>query len=192
MTEPIDQSDEGTTASDQPGSNGSGFDLEALVTRVAAAVEAQTEKRFQGFQSVIDKKLGKLSDQFKTAGLSPEQQAQLEDESENDDVEQMRRELELHRMRDKYPRGVERLLRLSSSESLEDQLAFAEALEDPKVAAQVEEAIAEAADGAETPVPEVDRNNPSRPVKAGAQSSITSGVVDNDETADAILAQYGG
>lgn len=184
-----DQSEEGTTASGQPGGDATP-DLASIVQKAVTAALAQTDERFSGFQSLIDKKFERLSKEFKTARLSPEEQAQLAEEGEEDDVEQMKRELELHRMRDKYPRGVARLLALSSSESLEDQLAFAEALEDPKVAAQVEEAVADAA-GDNAPVPEVDPNNPSRPLKSGAQSATASGKVDSDEVADAILAQYG-
>jgi hypothetical protein len=184
-----DQSTDGTTASDQPGDPAANVDLAGIVQQAVKAALAEQDARFQGFQSLMDKKLASLSKEFKTARLSPEEQAQLEAESEEEDLDLMRRELELHRMRDKFPRGVQRLLALTGAESLEDQLALMESLEDPQAAAQAAEAIA-TAEANETPVPEVDPNNPARPLKAGFSSSVTGGEM-TDEMADAILGAAG-
>lgn len=177
-----DQSADAILASDQP-DDGTTPDLEAIVQRAVAAALEQTDKRFQGFQSLMDKKLSDMSREFKTAGLSPEQQAQLAEEAEADEVQAMRRELDLHRMRDKFPKGVERLMKLAGATSLEDQLTLMESLVDAQVAAQEAEAVID--DGG-TPVPEVDRNSPARPVTQGARSAVESGEM-NDEIADAIL-----
>jgi hypothetical protein len=132
----------------------------------------------------VDKKFAALSKEFKTARLSPEEQEQLEEESNEEDVDLMRRRLELYEMQEQFPRGVARMLKLSGAESLEDQLALMESLEDPQAAAQAAEAIA-TGEGTES-VPEVDPNNPSRPLKPGYASSIASGEM-TDEIADAIL-----
>lgn len=177
-----------STASDQPGAEGNAPDLDAIVQRAVAAALEQTDKRFQGFQSLMDKKLEGISREFKTAGLSPEQQAQLEEETEAEETERMRRELELYRMREQFPRGADRLLAIFRSSSLEDQLAILESLEDPKAAAQAAETLEgeTPSQGDETPVPEVDRNSPSRPLKQGARSAVASGEM-NDEIANAIL-----
>lgn len=185
-----EQSTEDSAASDQPGGS-SQVDIAGIVQQAVASALAEQDKRFQGFQSLVDKKLNQLSNQFKTVGLSPEEREQLAEEGDEDDVDLMRRELELHRMRDQFPRGVARLLALSGAESLEDQLALMEALEDPQAAAQAAEAIAQS-EATQTPVPEVDPNNPSRPLTAGAQSALASGKVTSEEEADAILSAFGG
>lgn len=178
-----------STASDQPGAtNGATPDLEDLVTRVAAAVTSQFDQRFQGFQSVQDKKLSALSREFKTARLSPEEQAQLDEETNDDELARLRLENQIYRSREQFPRGADLLSKLTQAESIEDQLAIIEAFASA-AAPQAEAPEAPVADG-EVLVPEVDRNSPGRPVKQGARSAIESGEM-NEEIADAILGIAG-
>jgi multidrug efflux pump subunit AcrB len=176
-------------ASDQPAAPSTSPSLEEIVKAAVAELAPHLDKRFEGFQSLVDKKFGKLASEFQTARLSPEEQEQLAAESEDEEIEAMRRELELLRMKDQFPRGVARLMALSQSTSLEDQLALMEALEDPQAAAQEAQAQAEA-EGDPTPVPEVDRNNPQRPLKAGLEAALAQGEM-TDDIADAILGAAG-
>ena len=198
MTDPIDQPEDGSAASDQPSTGAETPDLEAIVTSAVTAALEATDKRFRGFQSTIDKKLGELQDQFKTAALTPEQRVQLEEEEEAEMTQAERRELEIYRQREKFPKGVEVLTKLLRMGSLEEQLEFVEGLT-PAQAQQVQAALAEGAEGTEPavpvageqPVPEVDRNNPARPVKPGLGAAVDGGDM-SDELADAIFSEVGG
>lgn len=193
MADPNDQSGAGTTASDQPGGNGSSPDIEAIVTRAVAAALGEQDKRFQGFQSLIDRKFKDISRQFKTAGLSPEEREQLEADGGDDELNELRREVEILRSRERFPRGADLMTKLADAESLEDQLALIEeafnagAITGAQAAQAADAAVSSDAGGDETPVPEVDRNSPARSLRAGLQSSLQAGEM-NDEIADALLA----
>lgn len=189
-----DQSSAGTGASDQPAGNAQGLDLEQIVSKVVAAVTAQTDTRMQGFQSLIDRKFSTLERQFKTAGLSPEEQEQLAEQDKDSRIAELERELALAQSRDRFPKGADLLSKLRGAESLEDQLALIEAaFQAGQIsegqAAQAAQAAANSA-GGETPVPEVDRNSPAREIPQGVRSAIDSGEM-NDEMADAILNALG-
>lgn len=192
MADPNDQSVEGTTASDQPGGNANAPDLDAVVQKAVAAALEQTDKRFQGFQSLIDRKLSDVTRQFKTAGLSPEEQEQLE----ADDNEALRRELEIYRMREQFPQGADVLLKIAKAETLDDQLSLIEqALSAGKLsqgeATQAAQAVVEQdaqTGGNEAPVPEVDRNNPQRELTPGLQSAMAGEMT--EEKADAVLETF--
>lgn len=194
MADPNDQSGAGTTASDQPGGNSSSPDIEAIVTRAVAAALGEQDKRFQGFQSLIDRKFRDMSRQFKTAGLSPEEREQLGEEEEGDELDMLRREVEILRSRDRFPRGADLLTKLSEAETLEDQLSLIEQafnageITTGEAAQAAQAAVAqEAASTDTTPVPEVDRNSPGRELKPGLASALSSGGM-TDEVADALLA----
>lgn len=194
MADLDDQSVDGAGASDQPAATAETPDLEAIVTRVAATITGQLDKRFQGFQSQIDKKLGTMTREFQAAGLSPEQREQLDESDREAETAALRRKVELYELAGQYPRGVELMSALMGDDvpDLEAQLALIEQKFGAGAAAQVAEAAAgqEPASGAQTPVPEVDRNNPSRELQHGAQSAITADEM-TDEAADAILAGLG-
>lgn len=184
-----DQSVDGTTASDQPGGSAQTPDLDTIVQRAVAAALEQTDKRFQGFQSLVDKKLQALSNQFKTVGLSPEEREQLEAEEGEDEITTLRRKVELYENRERFPKGADLMARLMEAESLDDQLALIEQAFGPEAASQVAESVAEESTD-ETPVPEVDRNSPMRPLKAGGQSALSADEM-SEEVADALLANAG-
>ena len=189
MTDQIDQSGDTTGASDQPAGSASP-DLEAIVTKVAAALGQSIDQRFQGFQSTIDKKLGTFQRELQAASLSPEEREQFDAQTSEEKMAELQRKVDLYEQRDRYPRGADLLAKLFEADSLDAQLALIESSLGSEAAAQVAETVAAQADGNVTPVPEVDRNNPGRPIQAGAQSALTSDEM-NDAAADAILASAG-
>ncbi len=184
MADLTDQPVEDTDASDQPVGNGQATDLDEIVRRAVAASMESVDKRFQGFQSLMDRKLGDVQRQFKTAGLSPEEQEQLDAQDRETEVEMLRRKVELYERQKDYPVGASILAQLTQAESLEDQLSILE----QALAARA--AQAPVTPNADVPVPEVDRNNPARAMKPGVRTALETGVVDSDEVADAILEAF--
>lgn len=109
----------------------------------------------------------------------------------DEELEQLRAELELSRRKDSHPIGARLLEAAMRAESLDDQVellegAFLAALEDALAARGFGQ------DGAATepdPVPEVDRNNPPRAPRHGLATAL-AGAMDED-AADAILGTFG-
>lgn len=161
-------------------------DLDAIVQRIVG----ETDKRFQGFQSMMDRKLGDVTRQFesklKTVGLSQEEREQLDSETEAQETQRLKQEIALLRLRKDKPDAVDFFMEVMGAESLEDQLAVIEQKLGAKAAAQVADQVANAPDG--TPqAPEIDRNSPSRTKSAGMSSALEGGADMTDELAQTIL-----
>lgn len=186
----LDQS--GTTpeaSAEAPSGEAQTPDLDAIVSRIAA----ESDKRFQGFQSMIDRKLGDVSRQFdaklKTVGLSQEEREQLEAETEAQEIQRLRQENTLLQLRKDKPDAVDFFMEVMGADSLENQLAIIEEHLGKKAAAQVEQAVNEANEAASgsTETPEIDRNNPARS-KGASLAGALQGQDMTDEMAEAILA----
>lgn len=168
------------TGGDQPNGNAS-FSLDDL----KAAMSAEFENRFQGFQSLLDRRTSELRkelDGLKTADLSPEEQEQVRAREQNERVARLERENEILRMRKDFPEEVDLLEDFLSKSSLDEQL---------KLLAAFRKAEAEAtpdvdADAQPTPV---DKN--SNPRKQNLTlGDIGDGTMD-ERTADKVLESIG-
>jgi hypothetical protein len=172
-----------------PSSSAPAPDLEAIVQRIVG----ENDKRFQGFQSMIDRKLGDVSRQFeaklKTVGLPQEEREQLEAESEAEEVQRLLRENTLLKLRQDKPDAVDFFMKVMSADTLEDQLAVIEETLGAKAAAQVEQAVEDAQQGTTdtTATPEIDTHNPAR-TKGASIAGALQGQEMTDELAEAVLA----
>jgi hypothetical protein len=139
----------------------------------------------------MDKKLSPVRTQIaklEKALLTPEEVEQQEQQSASQELESLRLENQLLRLRADHPDAVDLITGAMGTQSLEDQIAFIESKLGKATIAKVE-AAADAA--AETPAQgETDPNNPGRAPKMGAQSA-KFGAIESDEAADAVLAAYG-
>lgn len=188
-----DQSGNDDGASDQPAETSQAPDLEAIVTRVAAALDGKLDKRFQGFQSVIDKKIGTLQRELQAASLSPEEREQFDAQTTEAETDALRRQVALFELAEQFPKAAPLMRQIMSADSLDAQLALIEQSFGAGAAAQAAQAAASAeapASPAETVVPEVDRNNPSRTVEQGLASALSADEM-TDAAADAILGSLG-
>jgi hypothetical protein len=190
----LDQSEDTIGASETP-SESAESDIEAVLNRVLAAQSADTDKRFRGFQSLMDKKFGEQSkqmlDQLKAAGLSPEQQEQWDEAATSKELEELRRYKQMQEHRKAHPDAVDFFTEVMGLESFEDQLDFIESKLGKAVAQQVQEAVEDSESETVIAAP-VDANNPARKAKPlGVAGALASGEM-NDAAADAILAAAGG
>jgi hypothetical protein len=180
--EPIEQA-EGDSAQEpaaQPSAN-----VDAGVEAVLDRLGKTLDERFSGFQSLVDRKIGGLNSQLselKAQYLTPEERAAQEQESEKKEIESLRMENQLFRLRQDHPDAVDLIIGAMGTQSLEDQIAFIESKMGKKAIAQVEAAVeADASTGGE-----VDQNNPGRKPKMGAATAAFT-EIDSEEAADAIL-----
>lgn len=187
----LDQS-EGTEGASATPSPDKSPDIETIVAKFVAAQNVETDKRFKGFQSLIDRKLGTLTQEFdaklKTV-LSPEEQAQLDQSSEAQELAELRQYKQVMEFRKEHPEAVDFFMEAMSQGSFEDQIAYIES-KLGKAATQdlVDEAAADAMVSEGGPAPVVDANNPSRPSsRLGVAAALAQGEM-NDAKADAILA----
>lgn len=181
MAEELDQSAEDAGASAETPASSNAVDLDAVM----AALGKKIDERFSGFQSLIDKKVSPLASQLeelKTAGMSPEEREQLEEEAAKSRVSALERENQLLKLRTSEPDAVDFLMALESAESFEDQLALVKSKFGAGAAAQVEAAV-EAAEGETTPA--VDPNNPARPSQQGIVAGLSGEM--NEQIADALM-----
>lgn len=189
MADQIDQSAEGTgTSEESPVGNSVGADLE---TKLMAALRGELDTRFSGFQSLIDKKVTPLASELaelKTAGMSPEEREQLEEDAARQRMDAVLRENELLKLRQTSPDEVDFLMALEKAESFEDQLELVRERFGAKAAQKVEAAV-EAAEN--SPTPAVDQNNPPRDAKQGIGAALDGGEM-NDDIADALLSAASG
>lgn len=168
---------------DQPSDEGKNqsFSLEELT----AAMNAEFDKRFQGFQSLLDRRTSELRgelDSLKTADLSPEEQEQARERQQNEELARIRRENELLKMRKQYPEEVDLLEEFFSKQSLEDQLGLLSAF-------RKAQAEAEPADGGANAQPTpVDKN--SNPRRGEVSVSDLSGAMDA-RMADKVIESVG-
>lgn len=189
MAEELDQSTEGTGASsEEPASNGGPVDLDSLM----AALDERLNKRFSGIQSLIDTKVSPLAEQLaelKTAGMSPEEREQLEEQAEQQRIAALERENQFLKARQSNPDAVDFLMALDKADSFDDQLKLIAERFGAKAADQVEAAV-EATEGEEA-TPAVDSNNPARSSSAGISAALATGQVSNEAEADELLRLAG-
>lgn len=183
MANELDQSAEGTgTSAEAPPSNSGGADIEAIV----AALKGDLDKRFSGIVSLVDQKVSPLASQLaelKTAGMSPEEREQLEEDALKARNAELERKLALMELRKESPDEVDFLVALESAGSFEDQLALVKQHLGPKAAAQVEAAVEAAGDPA---TPAIDPTNPARGSQQGISAALDSGQM-NEQIADSLL-----
>lgn len=169
------------TGGDQPNGNSS-FSLDDL----KAAMSQEFDNRFQGFQSLLDRRTSELRkelDDLKTADLTPEEQEQERTRAQSERVARLERENEILRMRKDYPEEVDLLTEFFEKSSLQDQLALLSAFRKAKADA---EPVPDGADAQPTPV---DKN--SNPRKGDLTLSDISGNAMNDQLADKVLESAG-
>lgn len=188
MADQNDQSvqDSGASA-EAPAANGGTTDLETIM----AAIRGELDTRFGGITTLIDKKVSPLAQelqQLKTASLSPEELEQQQEQAGQAELENLRRENAMLKLKERFPNGVSFFDEVMSQESLEDQLALIEKRFGKGAAEKVAEA-AEAA-GADPSTPAVDPNNPARESKPGLAAAF-AGAEMTEEMADQILAAAG-
>lgn len=130
-------------------------DLSAIKT----AMEAEFDKRFQGLQSLLDRRTSDFQrslEDLKTAELTPEEQEQVREREQAKKVAALERENQLLKMRKNFPEEVDLLEQFFSADSLESQLDLLSKFRKAQA-----EAEAQGAEAAGQPTP-VDKNNPSR------------------------------
>jgi hypothetical protein len=165
----------------QPNGNVS-FSLDDL----KAAMSAEFDNRFSGFQSLLDRRTSELRkelDDLKTADLTPEEQEQVRSREANERLARLERENEILRMRKDYPEEVDLLEEFFKKSSLDDQLALLANFRKAKEEAATPEG---GADNQPTPV---DKNSPPRRGELTV-SDIGDGKM-NSELADKVLEQVG-
>ena len=194
MSDPIDQpaNDQATadSAQETPVAQPS-----ATVTSTEAVKNSlssdELDKRFSGLLSAMDKKLTPFKTQIAKLErqlLTPEEVQEQDQQSASQELESLRLENQLLRLRGDHPDAVDLITGAMGTTSLEDQIAFIESKLGKATIAKVEAAVEAAAETQATG--ETDPNNPGRAPKMGAQSA-KFGAIDSDEAADAVLAGYG-
>jgi hypothetical protein len=159
---------------------------DAVLEAVMARLDKTLDKRFSGFQSIIDTKIGGLSSQFaqlQRQSLSPEEIAEQEQSDAKAENEKLRQENQLLRLRADHPDAVDLITGAMGTATLEEQVAFIESRLGKQAVKQIEEAVEadESADSGES-IP-----NPGTKPKMGAQSASFAGEM-TSEMADAVLA----
>lgn len=159
---------------------------DAVLEAVMARLDKTLDKRFSGFQSIMDTKIGGLSSQFaqlQRQSLSPEEIAEQEQVDAKAENEKLRQENQLLRLRADHPDAVDLITGAMGTATLEEQVAFIESRLGKQAVKQIEEAVEadESADSGES-IP-----NPGSKPKMGAQSASFAGEM-TDEMADAVLA----
>jgi hypothetical protein len=191
MTDLDSSVDDSGASAEAPSTSVDETAIEAMVSRaIGKALGSTLDKRFSGFQSMIDSKVSNLAsavEQLKTAGLSPEEQEQLEYDEQKGEIERLRTENAMLSLRKDHPDAVDFFVEAMSQGSLEDQIAFIEARLGKAVAAAVEDAIEEGGELDLSAVPVTDPNNPARKQKA-LGAATAAGQPMTDVVADAILA----
>jgi hypothetical protein len=170
-----------------------------LAATIVAPIVKQIDDRFSGFQSIYDQKLAginrALSD-LKTAGLSPEEQAQVANEDAVAENQRLVVENALLRAAQEGPekaKAVEAFRKITSASTLDEQLAAIASVFGQKAADQAEQAVATAtaesaseAGGSTAAPPSGNPNNPARP-KGATLAGYNDGDPMTAELAAAIL-----
>jgi len=193
MTDVLDQAAAaaGTDAEANPGGDNDAA-IEAAVNQALEKALASTfDKRFSGLATLIDTKIKPLATelaQLKTAGLTPEEQEQLEASAAQQEIERLRAENQILSLRKNHPDAVDFFMEAMGQASLEDQIAFIESRLGKAAATAVQEAVEEAVAEGSPAVPVTDPNNPPRKQKPlGNETAVASGQM-SDAIADALLA----
>lgn len=146
-----------TKSGDQPESKE--LDLDALVERI----NADNEKRFRGFQSLLDQRDAKFEaalEDLRNSDLTPEEQEEAKSAKLNREIEELRRRNEILSKRKDFPEETDLLEQFLEAGSLEDQLRLLSQFRKAQKPEVPESNQDEAAEGGE-PTP-VDKNNPPR------------------------------
>lgn len=140
---------------------------EDLNDDVVSRLEKAMDSRFSGFQGVLDKNISTLRNEFasqleevKRSNLSPEERENLETAQERAEVEKLRRENELLRLRKDYPDEVDFLDSWLEKENFVDQLAL---LSEFRKRTEAGTTPREDPETDESTLSPVDLNNPKRP-----------------------------
>lgn len=160
---------------------------EQVIESALARFEQKFDKRFSGFQSMVDQKVGGLSSQFaqlQRQSLSPEEIAEQEQTDAKAENEKLRQENQLLRLRADHAEAVDLITGAMGTATLEEQIAFIESRLGKQAVKQIEAAVEadESADSGESSIP-----NPGTKPKMGAQSASFAGEM-TAEMADAVLA----
>lgn len=129
------------------------------LSTITKALTEEFDKRFQGFQSLLDRRTSEFQSQLeelKTADLSPEEQEQFRERELQKKMAQLERENTLLKMRKQFPEEVDLLEQFFGADSLEGQLDLLSKFRKAQA-----EAEAQGAESTEQPTP-VDMNNPPR------------------------------
>ena len=158
-----------------------------VLEAVMARLDKTLDKRFSGFQSLMDSKIGGLSTQFaqlQRQSLSPEEIAEQEQTDAKAENEKLRQENQLLRLRTDHAEAVDLITGAMGTATLEDQIAFIESRLGKQAVKQIEAAVEadESADSGESSIP-----NPGTKPKMGAQSASFAGEM-SEEMADAVLS----
>ncbi len=144
------------------------LDFEKFKTELMGEVTKALDTRFSGFQSIIDKRDTESKKQWKayqetlnelkSRTLSDEEREQLEAKAGSQELEALRMENELLKMKDEYgPEIVSTFERLLSAETPRDQLEIMKAFRSPNEQPQQP---ATQPESPATPSAPVDPNNP--------------------------------
>lgn len=147
------------------------------------ALMAEFDKRFSGVQSLLDRRTSEFQSQLeelRTADLSPEDREEVLARKAQEEVERLKRENELLRLRKDFPEEVDLLSDFMEKSSLQEQLALLSGFRKAKAE---EQAQGEPPQGQPTPV---DKNNPPR--RQEVSLADMAGEMTN-ELADSILGQ---
>jgi hypothetical protein len=144
------------------------LDLDTLFDRL----NAENDKRFQGFQSILDRRSQELRDELdslKSANLTPEEQEQAEANKLKVENENLKRKNQILSMRKEHPEEVDLLESFLDAGSLQEQLTLLSKFRKAQAPAVPEGEQPEAAEGGE-PTP-VDKNNPARPSQPSLEAA---------------------
>jgi hypothetical protein len=158
--------------SDEPQGNdqpqAQSVDLDALIAKVNEGFD----KRFQGFQSLLDRRdseYRQMLDDLKNTDLTPEERDAQQAQRLQQELDKAQRKIEILSMRKDHPEEVDLLEQFLNAQSLQDQLNLlanfrkAEAPQAPEG-----EQPKAAADGKPTPV---SGNNPARPSQPSLEAA---------------------
>lgn len=152
MSEP---QNEGADQSPEPTNEAPSVDLSPIQT----ALMQEFDKRFAGFQSILDKRTSEFQRELaelKTADMSPEEREQFAASEAQREVDALKRENELLKMRREFAEEVDLLETFFEKGSLREQLELLSQFR--KAQAEVE---APGVEVEEQPTP-VDKNSPPR------------------------------
>ena len=162
-------------------------DLDGLASKILENISGALDKRFQGFQSLLDRRdseYRQMLEDSQNANLSPEEREEAQAQALRQERDGYKRRLELLELRKNYPDEVDLLDGLLQGKSLQEQLDLLSTFR--KATESTESPPVEQAEGDEEnvqPTP-VDRNNPKR--RATPNISDAGGTM-NAELADKVL-----
>jgi hypothetical protein len=198
MADGLDQSPGSATDASEAAATPVAPAIPDLETTILQPLVKKFDERFSGFQSIYDQKLAGITraiSDLKTAGLSPEEQEQVANETAMAENQRLAAENALLRAAQEGPeaaRAVAVFQKITGAQTLEEQLAVIRAEYGPKAADQAEQAAATAAaesaqEATSTAAPPSGNpNNPAR-TKAATLAGYNDGDPMTAELAAAIM-----